>query len=46
MIRDAISRFTAAVERRRPTIPLFDTLGNPGLAERVEEELARGFGRD
>jgi ribbon-helix-helix CopG family protein len=43
VIRDAIERFT---ERPRPTLPLFDGSGETNIAERVDEILAEGFGRD
>jgi hypothetical protein len=46
IIRAALERYTTPGRPPRPTLPLFDSLGNPGLAERVEEELARGFGQD
>ena len=46
VIRSAIEQFTAPVKHPRPRLPLFDTLGDPGLSERVDEALAEGFGRD
>lgn len=45
VIRDALDRFTASTERPRPRLPLFDS-GDPTLAERIDEILAEGFGRD
>lgn len=45
VIRAALDEFTAAQERPRPTLPLFTSLGEP-IAERVDEILAEGFGRD
>ena len=44
VIRDALDEFTRR-ERPRPTLPLFKSLGEP-IAERVDELLAEGFGRD
>lgn len=46
VIRAALDQFTTPTERPRPRLPLFESLGEPGLSERVDEELARGFGRD
>lgn len=43
VIRSAIDRYTAARERPRPRVPLVESFRNPGLSERVDEELA-GFG--
>lgn len=45
VIRTALAEFTAAQERPRPKLPLFSSLGEP-IAERVDELLAEGFGRD
>ena len=33
-------------ERPRPRLPLFKSIGDKRLAERVDEILAEGFGRD
>jgi plasmid stability protein len=46
IVRAALDRYTAPTERPRPHLPLFESLGDPGLSERVPEELAKGFGRD
>ncbi|HEV8602749.1 MAG TPA: ribbon-helix-helix protein, CopG family [Gaiellaceae bacterium] len=45
VIRAALEEFTEAQERPRPRLPLFSS-GDPTLAERVDEILAEGFGRD
>jgi hypothetical protein len=45
VIRTAIDRYTHAGTTPRPKLPLFDS-GDPTLAERVDEILAEGFGRD
>ncbi len=45
VIRSSLDQFTAPLERPRPRV-LFDSFGEPGLSERVDEELAAGFGRD
>ncbi len=44
VIRQAIDRYTTPRERPRARLPLFESLGDPLFAERVDEELA-GFGR-
>jgi hypothetical protein len=44
IMRAAIDRYTRD-EAPRPRLPLFDS-GDPTLAERVDEILAEGFGRD
>ena len=46
VIRDALEKYTANEGRPRPTLPLFESVGRPDLAERVDEILAEGFGRD
>jgi hypothetical protein len=46
VIRAAIDEFTRGEARPAPTLPLFASLGTPDLAERVDELLADGFGRD
>ena len=46
LIRDAIDVFTRTEARPRPLLPLFESVGDPELAERVEEVLAEGFGRE
>lgn len=43
VVRTAIAEATAEDASPRPRIPLFDS-GDPALAERVDEELAAGFG--
>lgn len=45
VIRAAVDAAVPPLERPRPTLPLFDS-GDPTLAERVDEILAEGFGRD
>jgi Ribbon-helix-helix protein, copG family len=45
IIRAALDEFTAAQERPRPKLPLFSS-GRGDIAERVDEILAEGFGRD
>jgi hypothetical protein len=46
LIRTAIEEYTTR-NGPRPTLPLFDGAGfPPDLAERDEEYLAEGFGRD
>jgi hypothetical protein len=46
IVRAALERYTTPPERPRPRLPLVDSFGTPGLSERVDEELAKGFGRD
>ena len=46
VIRDALEKYTANEGRPRPTLPLFESVGRPDLADRVDEVLAEGFGRD
>jgi hypothetical protein len=43
VIRRALELHT---ERPRPTLPLFRGSGETDIAERVDELLAEGFGRD
>jgi ribbon-helix-helix CopG family protein len=43
VVRSAIATATAEDASPRPRLPLFDS-GDPTLAERVDEELAAGFG--
>jgi len=45
VIRAAVDSAVPPLERPRPTFPLFDS-GRGDLAERVDELLAEGFGRD
>jgi Arc/MetJ-type ribon-helix-helix transcriptional regulator len=45
VIRAALEEFTSKA-RPRPTLPLFESVGRPDLAERVDEILEEGFGRD
>jgi len=42
LIREAVQALLETTEPPRPRVPLFNS-GQPGLAERVDEELA-GFG--
>ena len=44
LIRDAVRKFTQNVEPPKPQLPLFSS-GDPTLAERVDKELKKGFGR-
>jgi Arc/MetJ-type ribon-helix-helix transcriptional regulator len=46
VIRAAIDEFTRDGDRPAPTLPLFASLGDATLSERVDEVLADGFGRD
>ena len=46
VIRDALEEYLAARERPRPTLPVFKSIGRGDIAERVDEILAEGFGRD
>jgi hypothetical protein len=43
VVRSALSSVTADHAYPAPTLPLFES-GDPTLAERVDEELAEGFG--
>ena len=43
LIRQAVRDLTRRLEPPRPRLPLFSS-GDPTLAERVDEDLARGFG--
>jgi Arc/MetJ-type ribon-helix-helix transcriptional regulator len=43
VVRAALRTATAERVYPRPRLPLFDS-GDPTLAERIDEELARGFG--
>jgi Ribbon-helix-helix protein, copG family len=45
VIRAALDEYTAG-ERPRPRMPLFRGSGKTNVAERVDEALAEGFGRD
>jgi len=46
VIREALADALASRERPRPTVPLSDAgLGDPTIAERVEELLVEGFGK-
>jgi hypothetical protein len=45
VIREALEQYTAGRERPRPTLPLFKSRRGD-IAERVDEILAEGFGRD
>jgi hypothetical protein len=44
VVRSALAAATAAHAYPSPQVPLFES-GDPTLAERVEEELAEGFGK-
>ena len=44
IVRRALAAATAAHSHPRPRLPLFES-GDATLAERVDEELAAGFGR-
>lgn len=47
VLRSAVREAVARRGRPRPTIPLWpEGVGPPDLAERVDEYLAKGFGRD
>lgn len=43
VIRSALAAATSEQAPPRPRVPLFDS-GDPALAERVDAELAEGFG--
>lgn len=43
VVRSAVASATAEHAHPEPRLPLFDS-GDPTLAERVDEELAKGFG--
>jgi len=43
LIREAVGGLVRSSERPRPRLPLFSS-SDPTLAERVDEELGRGFG--
>jgi len=45
VIRSALNAVVPRLERPRPTLPLFNS-GRGDIAERVDELLAEGFGRD
>lgn len=44
LIREAVWSLTRGLEQPKPRLPLFSS-GDPTLAERVDEELKKGFGR-
>jgi hypothetical protein len=44
LLREAVERLTASDSAPAPRLPLFRSKG-PSIAERVDEELAKGFGR-
>lgn len=46
VIRLAVDAAVPPLERPRPTLPLFRGTGETNIAERVDELLAEGFGRD
>jgi len=43
VVRSAVAAATSEQSHPRPSLPLFDS-GDATLAERVDEELAAGFG--
>lgn len=43
-IREAVRKLAQEMEQPRPRLPLFSS-GDSTLAERVDEELKKGFGR-
>lgn len=43
LVREAIANLTKCTEAPEPRLPLFRASGPP-IAERVDEELAEGFG--
>ncbi|MEU8103840.1 CopG family transcriptional regulator [Nonomuraea muscovyensis] len=48
-MREAITRVVSEEligDRPRPTLPLFDLGGEPLTAERIDEILAEGYGKD
>jgi hypothetical protein len=45
IVRTALEQFAAGQDRPRPKLPLFSS-GRGDIAERVDEILAEGFGRD
>jgi len=45
LIRAAIDAFTHDAARPQPRLPLLDAIGDPDLAEQVDDVLAGGFGR-
>lgn len=47
LFREAVAELIESRRHRRPRLPLFERgLGDPELAERVDELLADGFGRE
>ena len=46
LIRAAIDDYTRTSARPRPTLPLFESIGDPDLAGRVDKILEEGVGRD
>jgi hypothetical protein len=46
LMRTAIDEYTRGAARPRPKLPLFESIGDSNLAERVDEILAEGFGRE
>lgn len=44
LLREAVARLTASEAAPAPRLPLFRAKG-ASIAERVDEELAKGFGR-
>lgn len=45
LIREGVQNVVEQRSRPKPRLGFFSS-GEPGLAERVDEELAKGFGRD
>ena len=46
LIRAAIDEYTRTSARPRLTLPLFESIGDPELADRVDGILSEDFGRD
>lgn len=44
LIREAVRDLTQRLGPPRPRLPLFHSGADPTLAERIDEELAKGFG--
>jgi hypothetical protein len=46
LIRPALDEYIRKAARPRPTLPLFGSIVDADLGDRVDELLAGGFGRD
>jgi hypothetical protein len=44
LLREAVSVLTQGIDAPAPRLPLFRTKG-PSIAETIDDELSRGFGR-